>query len=160
MKKQIVEEKSTPTSESSSSLTSSQESTSLIKQVIPFIKNNKHTLIIIVSWGSIVGINWTYGSLFGIIFEGQGLTEKDIALIGLAANLSTAIFSNLGTFIKNRFHISTTKVISLLNLFGFVAGILIQCSKYMTALQDLRILIFLIVILRAGYSSFVSLAFI
>ena len=56
-----------------------------------------------------MGVNWTYGSLFGIIFANQGLsesaekrlTEKDIALIGLAANLSSAVFSNLGSYIKN-----------------------------------------------------------
>ena len=58
-----------------------------------------------MAWGSIVGVNWTYGSLFGVIFGGQNLTGREIALIGLAANLSSAIFSNLGTFIRNRFHL-------------------------------------------------------
>ena len=37
---------------------------------------------------------------------------------------------------------------------------LIQVSKEIELLQDLRILILLIVVMRAGYSSFVSLAFI
>lgn len=67
--------------------------------------SHKRTAAIIVAWGSIVGINWTYGSLFGIIFDSQNLTGKQNALIGLAANLSSAVFSNLGTFIKNRFHL-------------------------------------------------------
>jgi hypothetical protein len=112
-----------------------------------------------ICWGSILGTNWTYGSLYGIIFESQGLSEKDIALIGLAANLSTAISSNLGTFVRNRFKLSTTRVIGLLNLCGFIAAILIQASKYIPAIQGLPTLIGLIVILRAGYSSFVTLAF-
>lgn len=48
----------------------------------------------------------------------------------------------------------------MLNLFGFIAAFLIQCSKEMPLLQDVKILILLIIILRAGYSSFVSLAFV
>lgn len=62
------------------------------------------TMIILVAWGSIVGVNWTYGSLFGVIFSGQNLTDKEIALIGLAANLSSAFFSNLGSYIKNKYN--------------------------------------------------------
>lgn len=133
---------------------------SLMSKIMHYVRNYWHLIVLIIGWGSIVGTNWTYGSLYGIIFEGQGLTEKEIALIGLAANLSTAIFSNLGTFIRNRFNVSITRVIGLLNLFGFIAAIFIQASKYTTALQGLPTLIGLIVVLRAGYSSFVSLAFI
>jgi hypothetical protein len=113
----------------------------------------------LVCWGSIVGINWTYGALFGIIFDGQGLTEKDIALLGLAANLSTALFSNMGTFIKNRFNASNTAIIGMLNLSGFLAAILLQAFRYIDV-SSLYMMIGLIVVLRAGFSSFVSLAFV
>lgn len=124
-----------------------------------FSKEHKLTIATLICWGSIVGINWTYGSLFRVIFEGQGLTDKQIALLGLAANLSTAFFSNLGTFIKNRCNISSTKVIGILNLSGFMAAILLQASKSLPLLQNIYLMIFLIIILRAGFSSFVSLAF-
>lgn len=90
-----------------------------------------------ICWGGIVGINWTYGSLFGVIFDGQGLSGKNIALLGLAANLSSAVFSNLGTFIQNRYKLSTTRVIGYLNIFGFLAAILIQASKFLPFLQNL-----------------------
>lgn len=117
-------------------------------------------MTILVCWGGIVGVNWSYGSLFGIIFSEQRLSEKEIALIGLAANISTAVFSNLGTFLHNRFVIQSYKVISYLNILGLIAAVLIQYSKYIPALQELWVLVVLIVIMRAGYSSFVSLAFI
>jgi len=39
-----------------------------------FFRNYWHMIVLVIGWGSIVGINWTYGSLFGIIFEGQGLS--------------------------------------------------------------------------------------
>lgn len=83
-----------------------------------------------------------------------------MAVLGLVANLSTAIFGNLGTFIKNKFKLNNLKIINALNLAGFVAAFLIQLSKYIPVLQNLSLLIFLIVVLRAGYSAFVSLAFI
>ncbi len=76
-----------------------------MKAIVNTFFAQKRTAITIIAWGSIVGINWTYGALFGIIFDSQSLTGKEIALIGLAANLSSAIFSNLGTFIKNRFNL-------------------------------------------------------
>lgn len=82
-----------------------------------------------------------------------------MAVLGLVANLSTAIFGNLGTFIKNKFKLNNLKIINALNLAGFVAAFLIQLSKYIPVLQNLNLLIFLIMILRAGYSAFVSLAF-
>jgi len=82
-----------------------------------------------------------------------------MAVLGLVANLSTAIFGNLGTFIKNKFELNNLKIINFLNLAGFVAAFLIQLSKYIPVLQNLNLLIFLIMVLRAGYSAFVSLAF-
>jgi hypothetical protein len=82
-----------------------------------------------------------------------------MAVLGLVANLSTAIFGNLGTFIKNKFKLNNLKIINALNLAGFVAAFLIQLSKYIPVLQNLNLLIFLIMVLRAGYSAFVSLAF-
>lgn len=82
-----------------------------------------------------------------------------MAILGLVANLSTAIFGNLGTFIKNKFNLNNLKIINVLNLAGFIAAFLIQLSKYLPFLQNLPLLIFLIMVLRAGYSAFVSLAF-
>lgn len=131
-----------------------------IRKYINYCKKYKFTIINIVCWGIILGISWTYGAVFGIIFAGQNLSGKEIALIGLAANLSTAFFSNLGTFIHNRWNIPNIKVITLLNIYGFAAGSILLFAKYFSFLQNVWILIFLIIILRAGYSSFVSLSFI
>lgn len=75
------------------------------------------------------------------------------------ANLSSAILSNLGTFIKNRFNTSTTKIIGYLNLIGFLAALVIQGSKQIPLFQNLSFLVLMIVVLRAGFSSFVALAF-
>ena len=122
--------------------------------------SQKRTAIILIAWGVIVGINWTFGSLFGIIFKGQGLSGKQIAMIGLAANLSSAVFSNLGTFIKNRFGLDNMVIIQYLNIFGIAAAIVIELSRVSESLRDLYFLIFIIIVLRAGLSSFVSLAFI
>eukprot|EP00178_Gracilaria_changii_P019692 TRINITY_DN57091_c0_g1_i1.p1 TRINITY_DN57091_c0_g1~~TRINITY_DN57091_c0_g1_i1.p1 ORF type:complete len:100 (+),score=4.59 TRINITY_DN57091_c0_g1_i1:111-410(+) len=93
--------------------------------------SQRRTAILVISWGTIVGINWTYGALFGVIFDGQKLTGKEKALIGLAANLSSAIFSNLGTFIKNRFNLDNLMVIEYLNIFGIAAAIIIELSRFM-----------------------------
>jgi hypothetical protein len=101
----------------------------IVAKVINFSRQHKLTIITMICWGAIVGINWTYGSLFGVIFEGQGLTGKQIALLGLAANLSTAFFSNLGTFIKNTWSVSNTKVIGILNISGFIAAMLLLASR-------------------------------
>ena len=118
------------------------------------------TIMTIVCWGGILGINWTYGALFSIIFGKQGLSGKEIALIGLAANLSSAVFSNLGTYLKSKINTTNTRLIAILNLVGLVSATLITASAYLTLLQNLWLLIGLIVLLRAGYSSFVSLAFV
>ena len=50
-------------------------------------------------------------------------------MIGLAANLSSAFFSNLGTFIKNRFALDNLVVIQYLNIFGIAAAIVIELSR-------------------------------
>lgn len=136
------------------------EQQSFVGQTIDMYRKHSRTIMCIISWGGILGINWTYGALFGIIFSGQGLSGKEVALIGLAANLSSAVFSNLGTFLKSRIQTSYTRLISVLNMMGLVAATLITASKYLTVLQNLWLLIGLIVVLRAGYSSFVSLAFV
>ena len=78
------------------------ESAKSIFELTKTLLTQKRTTIVLVAWGTIVGINWTYGTLFGIIFTKHSLSQQQIALIGLAANLSSAVFSNLGTFIKNR----------------------------------------------------------
>lgn len=128
--------------------------------MITVLSSHGKTMLILVAWGSIVGVNWTYGSLFGVIFAGQQLTDKEIALIGLAANLSSAFFSNLGSFIKNRYNLENYVVIEYLNLFGIACACIIQLSRFVDLLQNLYFLIFTIIILRAGFSSFVSLSFV
>ena len=135
------------------------EELSFVQSVTSYWSNHKRTFVALVCWGSIVGVSWTYGSLFAVIFEGQGLTEKEIALLGLVANISTAVFSNLGTFIKNKYGASNTAIIFILNLVGFLAVLLLQASRHIAPLANLYLMIALIVVLRAGFSSFVSLAF-
>ena len=106
------------------------------------------------------GINWTYGSLFGIIFTSQHLTNKEIALIGLVANLSSVFFSGLGAYIKNKFDFENISIIQWLNLVGILAAIIIELSRFMPIFQSLWFLLFITIVLRAGLSSFLSLAFI
>ena len=136
-----------------------EESQSVI-DLVRSLFSQKRTTIVLVAWGSIIGINWTYGSLFGIIFTSQNLTDKEIALIGFAANLSSAVFSNLGTYIKNKFNFENITVIQYLNSFGIAAAIIIELSRFMPVFQSLWLLLLVIIVLRAGFSSFVSLAFI
>ncbi len=100
--------------------------------------------------------------MFGVFLNGTELNHKDIALIGLYANISSALFSNLGNWISNRFHFSNTSIIFYLNILGFLASLYVQAS---TALPNdvfhNRVgLIVAVVLLRAGFSSFVSLSLI
>lgn len=129
-----------------------------LKGMATTLMANKKITINLIAWGAIVGVNWTYGSLFGIIFDSQNLTENESAWIGLAANLSTALFSNLGTFIQNRFKADSLKIIEVLNLLGIVSAILVELSRFFSIFQGMFFLITVIIVLRAGFSSFVSLA--
>ena len=119
-------------------------------------------MVMLVSWGVILGINWTYGGMFGVFLNSTGLTHKDIALIGLFANLSSVFFSNLGTWISNMFSISNSLIIFILNISGFLASLFIQASSTLNSpiFQDKIALIIAIIILRAGFSAFVSLSLI
>lgn len=119
-------------------------------------------MVMLVSWGVILGINWTYGGMFGVFLNSTGLTHKDIALIGLFANLSSVFFSNLGTWISNMFSISNSLIIFILNISGFLASLFIQASSTLNSpiFQDKIALIIAIIILRAGFSAFVSLSII
>lgn len=119
-------------------------------------------IVMLFCWGAILGINWTYGGMFGVFLNETGLTHKDIALVGLFANLSSVIFSNLGTWISNMFNVSNNKIILFLNLSGFVASLYMQGSSTLNSnLFHNKIgIILAIIILRAGFSSFVSLALI
>lgn len=133
---------------------------SFVQSILRTFMEYRRTAATILAWGSIVGINWTYGALFGVVFDNQNLTGREIALIGLAANLSSAVFSNLGTFIKIRFDLDNLVVINVLNICGIVASVIIELSRFVPALQNLYFLIFVTIILRAGFSSFVALAFV
>ena len=79
-----------------------------------------------------------------------------MAILGLAANLSSAVFSNLGTFIKNNLYKNGKNIIFVMNLIGLFASIVIWSST--TLKLGLPILIILIIFLRIGFSSFVSIA--
>lgn len=81
-----------------------------------------------ICWGTILGVHWTYGGMFGVFLDGTGFTHKQVALIGLAANISSAVFSNLGNFISNRTKFSNISIIFYLNIFGFLASLFIQAS--------------------------------
>jgi hypothetical protein len=79
-----------------------------------------------------------------------------MAILGLAANLSSAVFSNLGTFIKNNLYKNDKNIIFVMNLIGLFASIVIWSST--TLKLGLPILIILIIFLRIGFSYFVSIA--
>jgi hypothetical protein len=87
-------------------------------------------------WGVILGFNWTYGGMFGVIFNKTGLSNKDIALIGLYANLSSVFFSNLGNWISNHFKFSNKNIIFVLNCIGLIASIFIQCLSSFGAFSN------------------------
>ena len=115
-----------------------------------------------IGWGSILGINWTYGGMFDYFLEPTGLSEKEMAVIGLFANISTAVFSNLGTFISNNTYLSNSMIIFCLNIVGFFASLFIQCSTAFAYpfFQNKINIIIAIIILRAGFSAFANLALI
>ena len=76
--------------------------------------------------------------------------------------LESELFSNLGNWISNRLHFSNASIIFYLNILGFLASLYVQAS---TALPNdvfhNRVgLIIAVVLLRAGFSSFVSLSLI
>lgn len=119
-------------------------------------------MLMLVCWGTILGLNWTYGGMFEIFLKSAGLTNKDMALIGLYANLSSVFFSNLGNWISNHCKFTHRIIIFALNLAGLLASMAIQASSSLDAplFRNKYTLILAIVILRAGFSSFVSLALI
>jgi len=123
-------------------------------------KTSKNLMIVLVGWGTILGINWTYGGVFGIFLGKNGLTHKEQALFGLCANLSSAIFSNLGQWIHNKFKYSTISIIFYLNLMGLISSLYLMVSSAFEyfIFQNIVGLIIAIILLRAGFSSFVSLA--
>jgi hypothetical protein len=79
-----------------------------------------------------------------------------MAILGLAANLSSAVFSNLGTFIKNNLYKNDKNIIFVMNLIGLFASIVIWSST--TLKLGLPILIILIIFLCICFSYFVSIA--
>ena len=83
-----------------------------------------------------------------------------MALIGLYANLSSAIFSNMGNWIANHTSLSNYMIIFCLNITGFMASLFIQSSVSLNYafLQNQAGLVIAIIILRAGLTSFVNLS--
>lgn len=126
------------------------------------LQAGKAVMVMLFSWGVILGLNWTYGGMFGVFLSGTGLPHKEIANVGLYANLSSVLFSNLGVWVTNRCRLNNMTVILILNSAGFVASLYIYGSTSINhyLFHDERLLIAAIVILRAGFSSFVSLALI
>lgn len=113
-----------------------------------------------IGWGTILGINWTYGGMFSYFLKPTNLDSSEIALVGLYANLSSVFFSNFGTWISNNVHFSNSMIIFTLNLIGFFASLFIQASVSIASpiLQNKTMLIIAIIILRAGLSAFVNLS--
>jgi len=46
----------------------------IVNMVHTFV-SQKRTATLVICWGSMVGINWTYSNIFGVIFSGHKLTE-------------------------------------------------------------------------------------
>jgi hypothetical protein len=107
-------------------------------------------------------MNWAYGGMFGIFLGKTGLTHKDIALIGLFANLSSAVLCNMGNWISNHSSFSNPSIIFSLNILGFLGTLFIQASSALSFdfLHNKWNLIMAIIVLRAGLSSYVSLSLI
>jgi hypothetical protein len=66
--------------------------------------------------------------MFGVFLTSSGLSNKDIALIGLFANISSVLFSNLGNWIFKWTKYQRKNIIFALNMVGFVACLFIQAS--------------------------------
>lgn len=109
-----------------------------------------------------MGINWTYGGMFDVIFINTGLSASERAILGLVANVSSALFSNLGSWIANNTKLSKMTIIFILNTLGLIGAVFIQASSSIDSqvYQNKYFLIADVILLRAGFSSFVSLAFV
>ena len=122
---------------------------------------NQYPLYIVklCAWGSLVGINWTYGSLYEIIFKNSGFTPYEINGIGLAANVSSALFSGVGVFIYNSFSVSRNQIIKALTIAGFISTVVILIDSIFpnTFLHAVFVQVVNIMVLRAGFSAFVTL---
>lgn len=81
-------------------------------------------------------------------------------MVGLFANLSSALFCNLGNWISNAYKYSNISIIFYLNIFGFLGSLYLQASSALPYkfFQNKEGIIFAVIVLRAGFSSFVSLA--
>jgi hypothetical protein len=122
----------------------------------------KEFLLLSLGWATILGMNWTYGGMFDIFLNNVGLSAKDIALIGLYANLSSACLCNMGNWISNRCSFSNSSIILALNIFGLLGSLFIQASSSlpMAIFHSKWALIGAIIVLRGGLSSYVSLSLI
>ena len=100
--------------------------------------------------------------MFDVIFIKAGMDNTERAVIGLFANISSALFSNLGTWISNKMNYSNYSIIFALNISGLAGCLCVQASATIDSpvlLQSQWFLILSVIILRCGFSSFVSLAF-
>ena len=83
---------------------------------------------LVAAWAAILGIMWTYMSMFDVLFAGSPLTESERALIGLFSNLSSALFSNLGTWTLNHTQYSLKQIAFFLNMWGLLTIVALQAS--------------------------------
>ena len=100
--------------------------------------------------------------MFDVIFIKAGMNNTERAVIGLFANVSSALFSNLGTWISNKMNFSNYSIIFALNIAGLAGCLCVQASATIDSplfLQSQWFLILSVIVLRSGFSSFVSLAF-
>lgn len=82
--------------------------------------------------------------------------------MGLFANLSSVFFSNLGFWISKHTRLSNKNIISCLTITGFISSVLVFFSSISSIpfFHNKWFLILIIVVLRACFSSFVSLSLI
>lgn len=79
-------------------------------------------------------------------------------MIGLFANVSSALFSNFGNFIVNKFKCSNWRVILGLNAVGLIGCVGVW--EVGDGGWSINWVIGAVVLLRVGFSSFVSLSLI
>lgn len=84
-----------------------------------------------------------------------------IEIIGLAANLSSVVFSNFGTCILNTFEPKKMSIINFLTISGGVAFSLITLNTIFEfeIMKNVVLVSLITIVLRAGFSSFISISF-
>lgn len=124
------------------------------------IGSNRAGLIALICWGCILGVNWTYGGFFEIVFKDTGLSEREIAYLGIINNIASIVSANIGSFVRNHCKFKTTSIILAFNILGFFCSVMIKAANIFSVIgTNLWLLAITNVLLRVGLSSYVPLAF-